>query len=247
MAEPANRFVIFAAPRTGSNWLCTLLDSHPAVLCHHEIFNPEGIHYSVSLRSGELDLGTVEARDRDPASILERLWKASFGHRWVGFKLNRDQSARAFALVLADPQIRKIVMRRRHRIRTFLSEHVALATGEWESYAWSNVSERSAPVNVDPDALRAQVARNEDYFKGLEERLRETDQAYLEVTYEALTDVDEQARILSFFDLEMPGGGLRGATRKQGTRSLRDAIANFDQLARQLAGTELEAELDEQA
>jgi LPS sulfotransferase NodH len=243
MAEPASRFVIFAAPRTGSNWLCSLLDSHPEVLCHHEIFNPEGIFYSVSLRSGELDLGTVEERDRDPAAVLERLWQESFGRRWVGFKLNRDQDPRAFALVLADPGIRKILIKRRNRIRTFLSERVALATGEWESYPWSNVTDRKVRITVDPEALRAHVARNEQYFRGLEDRLRETDQPCLEVTYEALTDVDEQARILSFLDLELPPEGLRGATRKQGSRDLRDAIANFEPLARHLAGTELAAEL----
>jgi LPS sulfotransferase NodH len=247
MTGAASRFVIFAAPRTGSNWLCSLLDSHPSVLCHHEIFNPEGIHYSVSLRSGELDLGTVAERDRDPAAVLARLWQATLGRRWVGFKLNRDQNARVFALVLADPDIRKIVMKRRNRIRTFLSEHVALATGEWESYPWSNVSERKVQVTIDPASLRAHVARNDQYFKALEDSLRETGQTYLEVTYEALTDVDEQARILSFLDLDMPEGGLRGATRKQGRGDLRDAIANFEQLARHLAGSELAAELHEPA
>ena len=38
----STRFVILAAPRSGSNLLCTLLDSHPEILCHHEVFNPVG-------------------------------------------------------------------------------------------------------------------------------------------------------------------------------------------------------------
>jgi hypothetical protein len=53
------RFVIFAVPRTGSNWLCSLLNSHPEIICHHEIFNPERIIYSTSYRDGQLDFGST--------------------------------------------------------------------------------------------------------------------------------------------------------------------------------------------
>ena len=46
----AVRFVVVAVRRAGSNMLCTLLDSHPAILCHHELFNPRGIFYALGLR-----------------------------------------------------------------------------------------------------------------------------------------------------------------------------------------------------
>ena len=42
IAASTTRFVILAAPRSGSNLLCTLLNSHPEILCHHEVFNPVG-------------------------------------------------------------------------------------------------------------------------------------------------------------------------------------------------------------
>jgi LPS sulfotransferase NodH len=75
----ADRFVILAAPRTGSNWLCSLLNSHPDVLCHHELFNPSGVFYALGHRDGALDLGTPEERDRRPLAFLE----PSGGTRWV--------------------------------------------------------------------------------------------------------------------------------------------------------------------
>lgn len=53
------RFVILAASRTGSNMLCAILDWHPAVLCHHELFNPTGIYYALPLRDGDFSLGTL--------------------------------------------------------------------------------------------------------------------------------------------------------------------------------------------
>ena len=36
--------------------LCTLLGSHPEILCHHEVFNPSGIFYALYYRDGRIDL-----------------------------------------------------------------------------------------------------------------------------------------------------------------------------------------------
>ena len=80
------RFVILAAPRTGSNLLCTMLNGHAEILCHHEIFNPHGIFYSWDRRVGSIDLGTLEERRRDPIGFLDRVWENGDGHRAVGFK-----------------------------------------------------------------------------------------------------------------------------------------------------------------
>lgn len=242
--EEAGRFVVLAAPRTGSNWLCSMLDSHPAILCHHEIFNPERIIYAVSLRVGELDLGSVAARDRCPGAVIERLWQASFGHRWVGFKLNRGQHPEAFRQVLDDRSVRKIVIKRRNRIKLFVSEQLALRTGEWESYPWSQRQAEKPKLRVSvEDDLRPHMAKNEDYYRRLEAALEARGERWLEVTYEDLPKAEERARLLAFLDLEEPQGGLSGMTRKQGKRDLRAMIANFDELATELAGSDLEAEL----
>ena len=61
-----SHFVILAASRSGSNMLCRMLDSHPAILCHHEIYNPKGIRLAVTLRETDFTLGTMAERERDP-------------------------------------------------------------------------------------------------------------------------------------------------------------------------------------
>jgi len=239
----AGRFVVFAAPRSGSNWLCSLLDSHPEVLCHPEIFNPERIIYSVSLRGGELDLGTVEERDRRPREVIERVWGAPFGRRWVGFKLNRGQNREAFRAVLADPSVRKVVIKRRNRVKLFVSERLAQKTGEWESYPWSKSRAEKPPVRVSAEELREHAAMNERYYRWLETSIEEGGEPHHEVVYEELPDAGERARLLGFLGLSEPGGGLRGITRKQTPKDLRSIVANFEELAAELAGTDFEAEL----
>lgn len=246
-AEPraSVRFVVLAAPRTGSNWLCTLLDSHPEVLCHHEIFNPEGLHYSLRLRGGGFDLGTVEERDRAPEMVLERVWQRSLGHRAVGFKLNRDQDERVFHQVLADPGVRTILLRRRNRIRTYVSERIAERTGQWESYGKSGAESRAAPrlLEVDAAALRAGVARNERYYAGLEDELRAGQRPHLSLVYERLGNEEERRRLLRFLEVAERTELLTGNTRKLNPFSLRETITNFAQLARELRGSDLEADL----
>ena len=73
----AVRFAIVAAPRTGSNMLCTMLNAHPEILCHHEIFNPAGIHYALDHRDGQFELGSMAERDRYPTAFLPQGLRAS--------------------------------------------------------------------------------------------------------------------------------------------------------------------------
>lgn len=242
MAEPT-RFVLLAAPRTGSNWLCTMLDSHPAILCHHEIFNPDFIRLSQSCSNGEIDLGTVAERDRAPLAVLQRVWANPLGRSVVGFKINRGQDERVFTAVLGDRSVRTIVLRRRNRVKSYVSEAVAMATGEWESYPYSPASAGQRRIDAHADALHAHIAANAAYYDGLYARLRERGDSPLELTYERLHDIDEQRRILAFLGVAPVGGELQALTRKQNSRDLRDIIRNFDQFAEQLAGTEFADEL----
>jgi LPS sulfotransferase NodH len=96
------RFVILAAPRTGSNWLCSLLNSHPGILCHHEVFNPNGIFYALDFRDGAFDLGTIEERNRRPLEFLSRIWQHPLGTNCVGFKMTRGQDEHVLQAVLSD-------------------------------------------------------------------------------------------------------------------------------------------------
>lgn len=251
------RFVILAAPRTGSNWLCTLLDSHPQVLCHHEIFNPGGIHVALS-RRGALDLGTVVERDRDPGRVLRRVWEHPFGCRAVGLKVTRETSPAAFAALFAERGVKAIVLSRRNRLKTFVSERIAAVTGQWESHgleshkseshpgAASGASRDSGPMRiaVDRDELLAHVERNERFYAWLRRMIEQSGWESLETAYEDLPSEEERRRTLAFLEVD-PRRSLHGSTVKQGSHDLSRQISNFDLLAAALRGSELEAELHE--
>lgn len=236
------RFVVIAAPRTGSNWLCTLLDSHPAILCHHEIFNPEGIHTAISVRHRDLGFGTVAERDRHPLKVLDRVWRLSLGHQAVGFKLNRGQNAAVFRHVLADATVRKLVIRRSSRVRTYVSERLAEITGAWESYEGMKTRAAQNPVRIDPAQLQRHVALNRRYYDGIEHTLAASHQRAFHVLYEDLNRRQVRQGMLGFLDVA-PEIALRSGTRKQNDAPLDVLIENYEELRHALRGSDLERDL----
>jgi LPS sulfotransferase NodH len=240
------KFAVLTLPRTGSNYLCSLLNAHPEILCHHEVFNASGIFCSLDLRSrSAYYFGTLEERDRDPLGFLARLWDRSFGRPVVGVKFCRGQNRAAFEALLRDPEVRKIVMRRRNRVKTYVSEMVAQLTGEWESYPGVRPAGERLKIPVPAAGLCRYVEHNQVYYDDIFARLAASGQEHVTVDYEDLfaTGPEVLERVLRFLAVAPEGAALTGATRKQNPTDLRQLIANFDQLAAALEGTELESEL----
>ncbi len=237
------RFVIVAAPRTGSNLLCSLLASHADVLCHHELFNPGGIYYALALRDSDFSLGTLDERTADPLAFLARAWERNLGKRCVGFKMTRGQETQLLDALLADAAVRVIVLRRANRIKTFVSELRAQLTKRWEVYDTAQIDSTCPRVHVDPGALQAHVAGNEAFYAQLDTALARSASPALRVTYERLLRSDEQQRILAFLGLRTAGVTLNAMSVKQNSCDLRELIDNHDELSRSLAGTAFADEL----
>jgi LPS sulfotransferase NodH len=237
------RFVVVAARRTGSNLLCTLLDSHPAILCHHELFNPRGILCAISLRQGAFTLGSMDERDADPVAFVDRIWRQPQGHRCVGFKLTCGQAEPVLAHVLAERKVRKIVLRRRNRVKAYVSERIAERLDQWEVYDERQLDRLRPRVEVDAERLRRHVAEVERFYRGVESRLEATGQGCLRIDYEDLGSPGERARLLRFLGAEPEDACLEARSVKQNPRDLREVVANFDALAGVLEGDPLRDEL----
>ena len=239
----ATRFVILAAPRSGSNLLCTLLNSHPEVLCHHEVFNPAGIFYALDHRDGSLDLGTIEARDRAPAAFLERLWTTRLGRRCVGFKFTRGQDETVLGIVLHDRGVRKIVLRRTNQLKTYVSAKIAEKTGQWEVYRESDLVADKPRIAVDFEEFHRHAAENDRFHAQIEDVLDRTSQESLHVNYERLFHEDEQLRWPRFLGASRLSVPLRAASVKQNPTDLRRIVSNYDEVLIATRGTVTEAEL----
>ena len=233
----AARFVIFAAPRTGSNLLCSLLNAHPDILCHHGLFNPGGIHWARDWQGSSSFLRGIPERDTDPAAFIDAVWATGGAARAIGFKMNRDENDDAARVLLRDPSVLKILLRRRNRVRTYVSEEIARLTGIWESF--DPPAETAIPaVHVDADDLVRHTALNEAHYAAIEEKLQASRQGWFGTYYEALADPGELTGILAFLGVEAHAP-LLAASHKRGTGDLAAIVENFDELASALRGTAL--------
>ena len=245
-ADAATRFVILNAPRTGSNFLCTVLNSHPDILCHHEIFNPHVIGVARHLQNGDFRLGTMEERQSDPLEFLERIWRKTLGRAAVGFKLCLWQHEPVYRAVMSDVTVRKIVLRRRNRVKTFVSLLLARQTGEWVVYDDSPAPGRRPRIRVVPAELLENVALHQAYYEETERSLHASRQDFAMLWYEDLLSDTAIERALALIGVAGRRPGLPGGqTWKLTPTSLRDVVANFNQLGAALRGTGLEAELHE--
>lgn len=234
--------MIIAPPRTGSNLLCTLLNSHPDILCHHEVFNPNGIFYALNLRDGSVQLGSLVDRDSDPMGFLDRLWQIPTDCSYVGFKMTRGQAPQVLESTLRDRGIKKLLLRRRNRVKTLVSELIAQETDQWELYC--------AEEKIDPPKIQIGVTQlvdhateNQNFYNGILQTLVSLNQPYIELQYESLTSRIEQERILAFLGVQDPGRSLVPSSVKQTPGDLRTIISNFSELDSALSGTEYHREL----
>jgi LPS sulfotransferase NodH len=233
---PRTRFVIATHPRTGSNWLCGVLNSHPEILCHHEAFHPKAVYYALTYPETRFR-PTVEERDADPRRFVDDLFARDFGHAAVGLKLMHGHEPELSGKLLRDPGVRKIVLRRENRVRVFLSAKRAIRAGKF-----TQVSYDGMPIELDPAELVEFCREYDAYFDRVDEQVAGQD--VLRLSYEGLFEPGVVAGALGFLGVTpVEESSLRALHRRQSFDALRDAIANHGELARALAGTELGAEL----
>lgn len=237
----SEKFVIVAAPRTGSNLLCTLLNSHPDVLCHHEIFNPRGIRYSLDWRQKGLHLGDIRERNARPQEFLQRVLKMRQGHASVGFKWTLGQDEEILEDVLQDINTTKILLLRNNRIKTFVSQRIAELLDQWEVYDADLLSAKRPMVHIDLEELRQHIKINNAFSERIEKYLVETEQRWAKVFYEDLQKEKFHSYILRFLGLRI--SRLKSPSIKQNPTDLRKLVSNYTLLLDELEGDQLYSDL----
>jgi sulfotransferase famil protein len=119
------RFVIIANPRTGTNHFIDLLNSHPEISCHREVFHPDTV-YLMDGTHNEL----LNKRNRNPHAFLSDLFNSS-PTTACGFKIFMDHDNSVLDAVLRDPAIKKIVLYRQNLLAVHSSAQIAVAEQRW--------------------------------------------------------------------------------------------------------------------
>lgn len=198
------RFAILAVPRTGSNWLAHLLQSHPDVLMHPEPFRLGRL--DAALPEAEREFA-IELRANDPVAFLDRLFAEPTNRSHIGLKFLLHQPVAALDRLLADLGTALIVLSRRNKLAEFASYKIAQQTEVWASY---QLAERRPEGSASPDDDRCVFVpeQYERYLRGKESqygfvhsRLARYGRSAFFMEYEQIGDSGVQERMLDFLGL----------------------------------------------
>ena len=239
-------FVVLAYQRSGSHLLCQWLDTHPEICMHFELFNDKAVYANRAKGGQSRDKDVIERRNGDLSAFLEDMLdvrRTAPGAKAVGWKLFPENwnigepstTHDLFERVMADPRIRKVVLRRKNLLAACTSAMKASVSGE---YIHTNLDH--IRVHIVPHEFEAYARGYDAYYDFLRERL--TGQKYVELTYEGLT-TDSSGSLRQIHHLLGVGGQdmvtVKSNMERQNTVPICDALDNFEELRKAFIGTPL--------
>ncbi|MCX7015063.1 MAG: sulfotransferase [Candidatus Sumerlaeota bacterium] len=254
------RFMIASAARTGSTMLRRMLDSHPAIACHGEIFAVE-LWGLIGLGNPNDQVNVQDAcyqalkrlREEAPGRFLrEAIWPAApppVGFKFLYKDMEDPKWARATQALAADREVAVVHLLRENRLKRLISQTVMNRAGYHSAYEdhYINLAEDHHPMSL-PAAPRPffrftlspeECVRDFQTIEAAEARLRRrfSDHRVFELSYEQVVDPagGRLAELEQWLGVEP--GPLRNEMRKVNSNDPRDHLENFAELQRFFANT----------
>ena len=251
------RLILFAQPRTGSNYLFHLLRRYPNVTLFDEIF-----HHSITERMTPdgvpIPTSILENRHEKPKQYLEWLWNQyqSSGKTLVGFKIFQGHlKLRKVkrALLNGCKNYKKVILFRSDLLAQYVSDIKALQTGIWflrakdrkreqketkrssDSYAKSE----NVTVRVNNGEIRLFERETLQWYYTVVSMLDQTNQKYFIIEYGRDLVVEKSTKVmlrkLEIFLNLAPMDHTQALAQyrcmtKQSLVPLQDQVSNWDKL-----------------
>jgi LPS sulfotransferase NodH len=226
MEQKFNSFVIFAAMRTGSNFLEQSLNAVEGITSHGEAFNPVFIAYP----NHKTLLGmTMAERDATPMALWDQV-RAAPGLN--GFRYFPDHDPRVLDAILADKDCAKIILNR-NPLESYTSLKIARETGQWKLKDARRL--KSAKAEFDAAEFSEHLAQLQEFQLRVLSALQKTGQTAFYLDYEDIGDAEVLRGLVSFLGLE---GAKVSPTRSmvpQNPVPILQKVSNPEVMARSLA------------
>lgn len=224
---PFTSFVMFAAMRTGSNFLEANLNAIPGVVCHGEVFNPSFIGQLNQTEKFGFDLA---ARDADPLAVLAALREKTDG--LAGLRQFQDHDPRATKAMLLDPDCAKIVLTR-NPLESYVSLLIARQTGQWR--LMNAMKLRSSRVRFDGEGFARHLDALGQFYNEILHTLQVTGQTAFHIDYEDIQDIEVLNGLAGFLGVEGRLEALDTKLKKQNPDPLWSKLENPEAVEEALA------------
>jgi|SRR5690625_1447612 len=238
-------FVIISYHRTGSTFLALKLNSFENVVCHSEIFNrglksfvnsifDDGILPQKSLADRLLRISPEEKlfklKNRDPEKFLQLVFSQKADA--IGFKIFQNQDDSILNRLIFDRGISKIILIRKNMLRSYVSYCIARETGVWSKHKGATV--KLARVDINFEEFLEFFNKNNQFIRNVEKKLTDSDQHYLNLSFEEITTAFPLDKIESFLGIQAVLGDAEVEQVRQNPFSLKEIIINYDEIFQKL-------------
>ena len=255
-AKPANSIAWISLPRTGTNYLCKLLQNHNKIESHYEIFHKQKFYahnrqktikyinkkYSTDFLNYQ-DTNLIKWIHRNPEKLITVLKDLSQG-KYFSFKIFPGQLNENLVreVIINDRTIKKVLVKR-NLLNVYVSRGFALKLEKW-----GHVDTSKMKLEINFDEFLRWLNWVNRWYKIFEEELKNTDQIYSSLAYKSLhlqqTDKDKFTyliNLLKTLGIEIdPQDGIADIQdtvqyKKQDKRTnIADKIANYEKFKQKI-------------
>lgn len=237
-------FAIISWHRSGSTYLCDLLNSHSEITCHFELFRGKGSDLAPGL--------SLEMQHKLPShktlvllprySIEKTLYITASVSEAVGFKIFPHQHPGAFQYVLKESTLKKIILERENFLKRFISKKIMQQTGIAKSI---HGQYQDRKIQIPLNELETFRSNEKKVFERIKKALQVTKQDTLNITYEELLAKPKIVTESIFSHLQIKRTAkLTTQLEKQNKRPTRYYIENEKEVERYLRSINCEVLLD---
>ena len=180
----AKKLILFAVPRTGSNYFCELLIRHPSIVMHAELFHPDYMaNPDETYRGISIPTAVVQNRTINPELYLKWIWSQSVDKEMVGFKIFPNHVSEEHLrkhFLEGNRDAKKVILYRSNLLATHVSEQISFQIGQWTRVNTSNMK-----VNVIPRKFNRLENTTLTWYRTIISELRRTNQDYFTVEYDS--------------------------------------------------------------
>jgi len=217
---PLGQFVIIARSRTGSNLLASLLNAHPDVTVHWEVFQ--------------------KVENTTCKHIYDKMVQNSRGCMQMGFKLfyyhpigSDDKSI--WDMLGANRKIKIIHLTRNNLLRVHISRLIAGRTNEWLAESQSKLRSPGKAVHVDVTRMLSDFCQTRAHINDVQQRFRNHE--LFDVTYEELTTRQQSVVDAVFNFLRVPALKVQSRLMRQNPEPISALVSNYAEVKQALEGT----------
>lgn len=229
--HPYTRFVIISSHRSGSNYLSSLLSSHPNIMSIGEIYNPSVLFADPGKPKLHGSRIAKVLRDVAPVWFLRHcIYHAYPAHiHAVGLRYFYLHAQGKFKPVLdyliGEKTIRVIHLKRKNLLRSYWSLRAAQETDIWTVPSSSPLTQPAVRLILEPRDCASYFTTMETFMTTFDTHFRH--HKILEVEYEQLLiNVNHEQKRLSAF-LGVSPHALSASTKKLNNAPLSTIISNY--------------------